>query len=164
MKSSNIRVPFQRSRRRGDGDRLFLPLRLQIAEYLLRFSDGTHERYQVAYNASIEAEKSRQRWQYRGHVSRQLSLYNRAGERFGKVDGDRRIELIPEAGHNTMADWHGWRECVLEPGPSLPEDEFEKIIGWLSRASAASVIADKRRLERDFRRVYKCLESISEID
>lgn len=157
----NARVRFQQCRRRHASGRLFLPLRLAAVDYLLRFTDGAQERYRVAYTASLEARQARRRWHYRGHVSRQLSIYNRAGERFDKADADRRLELPPPIDHNAATDWH---ECAFTGNSELGEKELERILQGITHAITASVIADKRRVESHFRHTYKGVEAVSEID
>lgn len=163
MHSARLLVPFQECRRRDAGTRLFMPLRVESVEYLLRFIDGAQEHYQVAYRASIEVEKIRGRWRYRGHASRQLSLYNKAGERFEQADTDRRLELLLDMDSDELDDWHRWHECKFNPDASLEEDAFEEIVQEHSRGFAASVVADKSRLVQRFRHMYKGVEAISEI-
>lgn len=164
MSSGNIRVPFQPCRRSGAGERLFLPVRLRTVDYLLRFTDGAHERYQVAYIASLEARKFRQHWRYRGHVSRQISIYNRAGEQFEKVNADRRLDPSIQDSRDAIVDWRDWHECAFNHDTATPEDEFGEIFHSLTRAFAASIIADKRQVEAHFQRMYKGIEALSEID
>ncbi|MGB7754572.1 MAG: hypothetical protein WBL23_00715, partial [Salinisphaera sp.] len=129
-----------------------------------RFTEGTQERYQSAYTASIQVERFEQRWRYRGHVSRQLSVYNRAGERFEKANVNRRAELLPADPDQTAPGWHQWKEWDFGPEPCSPEGDFQPIVDWLVMASAITVVVEKRRLESQFRQMYNGVEALSEID
>lgn len=161
QRPGHARFRFQQGRRRQESGRLFLPLRLSAVDYLVCFTDGAQERYSVAYTAGIEAEQSRHGWHYRGHVSRQLSIYNRAGERFDKADADRRLELMSGDDHNTATNWH---ECALTDSADLAEKELSQVLQRIKTAIMVSVMADKRRLESNFRHAFKGVEAVSEID
>lgn len=161
QRPGNARFRFQQCRRRHASGRLFLPLRLSATDYLLCFTDGAQERYSVAYTAGIEAAQSRHGWLYRGHVSRQLSIYNRAGERFEKADADRRLQLSSDDDHNAATDWH---ECAFTGNSDLGEKELERILQRITNAIMVSVIADRRRVESHFRDAFKGVEAVSEID
>ncbi|MGB7757162.1 MAG: hypothetical protein WBL23_13965 [Salinisphaera sp.] len=165
MHSGNFRAPFQPCRRKDGKQRAFLPVRLPMFHFLLRFIDGTQEQYRLRYDAGIEAEESPRCWRYRGHISRHLSIYNRAGEEFEKTGIDRRFELTPALNHGVdTADWRRWREGRGGREPSQTGDEFEEIYRELMRSFAMAVMADKRRVEEQFRYLYQGVEAVSEVD
>lgn len=142
--------------------RLMIPLRFQLVEYLVRFLDGGHERYQITYTAGIEAETLADRWRYRGHCWRQVGLVNRAGERFEKSGLDRSIELSPGIGGKSEQDWSVWRECPYQGSPPSAEREFKDVSTLLMRRFEPLVIADKRSMENYFRHAYPGTEAVSE--
>lgn len=166
MHSGNLRAAFQRCRRKDGEHRLFLPVRLPTFHFLLRFIDGTQEHYRVGYSASIEAEKLPHGRRYRGHISRHFSIYNRAGEEFEKTGVDRRVELGSALNHGVeTADWRRWREGRgSHESLSQAGDEFEEIYQGLMRSFGMAVMADKRRVEEQFRYIYKGVEAVSEVD
>ncbi|GAB3678192.1 hypothetical protein [Salinisphaera aquimarina] len=115
------------------------------------------------YTASIEARQVRQHWRYRGHASCQISIYNRAGQRFEQADTDRRVELSQHVRAAAAASIRGRREYAFERESSLSDDEFDEIVQWLTESFNLAIVADKRRVENHFRQMYDGLEAISEI-
>ncbi|WP_109994575.1 transposase [Salinisphaera sp. LB1] len=70
-------------------------------------------------------------------------------------------QLIKRLGQGSATDWH---ECALTGNSDLIEKELAKVLQRITTAIRVSVIADKRRLESDFRHAFKGVEAISQID
>lgn len=162
-------APLLRGARRQSDARghFLLPLRVDTADLLLRFLDGAMERYQLTYATGVEIAGSGSEWQYRGYVSRGLSIYNRAGECFTKHLADRRSELATPATDSMTNGYRAWRNWPLgqqRPDPDLPAECLRVLARSLERAFMLAIIDDKRRLAGQFERRYPGATAVSEVD
>ena len=142
----------------------FVPLRSDQVGFLVTFSDGAAERYEIVYTAGVEAKTSDGHWRYRGHCLRQMALINRAGERFEKAGLDRAFELSrPDGGHD-IEEWARWRSSTYRGDSPTCTSVFQEVAGLLMRHFHALVFADARSMENYCRHAYQDVSSVAQVE
>lgn len=143
-----------------------MPIRTETFNFLLRFSDGATECYQIAYATGLEAACIDNDWQYRGYISRQVCIYNRAGKCFTEQLADRRTQVADSGAGGIADDYQQWRHWPGEQDPAdtdLASDALRAITRDLLPKLAVAIIKEKRRLVHEFEKRYPGA-AISEID
>lgn len=147
----------------GKGEHVFYPLRSEWVMYLLRFMDGSHERYQIAYTGGIEAQALDRGWRCRARCLRQMGMLNQAGERFEKIDGEGLAALAETASENGQGAWDCWRQSPEQAAAAAHSRAFREAMQALTHGFGWVVMRDKMAMESHFRRTFKGLEALSEV-